>query len=115
MAPLTKRQTTSKKSERTSGNVQEKIDGLGYQVIEELSIITPLEIHPSKFSEGIERFFYQRKVPSVMDAEFNKKEVKEKADFVLALTSLFKKSLLNLHHKFVIILPTGALIYFFTE
>lgn len=50
-----------------------------------------------------------------MDAEFNKKEVKEKADFVLALTSLFKKSLLNLHHKFVIILPTGALIYYFTE
>lgn len=49
-----------------------------------------------------------------MDAEFNKKEVKEKADFVLALTSLFKKSLLNLHHKFVIVLPTGALIYFFT-
>lgn len=53
MAPLTKRQTTSKKSERVSGNVQEKIDGLGYQVVEELSIITPLEIHPSKFSEGI--------------------------------------------------------------
>ena len=42
MAPLTKRQTTTKKPERTAGNLQEKIDGLGYQVIEELSIITPL-------------------------------------------------------------------------
>lgn len=68
MAPLAKRQTTSKKAERTSGNVQEKVDSLGYQIVEELSIITPLEFHPSKFCEGIERFFYQRKVPSVMDA-----------------------------------------------
>lgn len=72
-------------------------------------------MHPGKFCEGIERYFYQRKVPSVMDAEFNRKEVKEKADFVLALTSLFKKSLLNLHHKFLIVLPSAAVVYFFTE
>ena len=50
-----------------------------------------------------------------MEAEFNKREVKEKADFVLALTSLFKKSLLNLHHKFVMVLPNGSMAYFFTE
>jgi hypothetical protein len=42
MAPLPKRQNTAKKPEKVGSNIQEKIDSLGYQIIEELSIITAL-------------------------------------------------------------------------
>lgn len=34
---------------------------------------------------------------------------------MIALTSLFRKSLTNVHHKFTIQLPSGGIIYYFTE
>lgn len=50
MAPLAKKQNTSKKPERKENCVEEKLKTLGFQVIEEIGVITPLEVHPSKLS-----------------------------------------------------------------
>jgi len=48
-------------------------------------------------------------------AEFSRKESKEKVDFVLALTSLFKKALSKDTHKFTIYLQNGGIVYYFLE
>lgn len=41
--------------------------------------------------------------------------MKEKADFIQAITSLFRKSLANPRNKFTIVLPSGGIVYFFME
>lgn len=50
IAPLAKRQTVSKREDKGENNLGEKIEELGYQVIEELGIITALDVHPNRFS-----------------------------------------------------------------
>jgi hypothetical protein len=41
--------------------------------------------------------------------------MKEKADFIQSITSLFRKSLSNPRNKFTIVLPSGGIVYFFME
>lgn len=112
--PLIKKDTNMK-SQQVLSDTQEKIDSIGYQIVEELTIITPLEVHPNKFCEEVDTFNYQRKLPSVMENELTKRQEREKIDFIMALTSLFKKSFTNIKNKFSILLPNGGLIYFFME
>jgi hypothetical protein len=60
MAPLAKKQTTVKKPERKENCVEEKLKALEFQVVEEVGVITPLEVHPSKLSDCISTYRYQR-------------------------------------------------------
>lgn len=71
--PLAKRQTNTKKLDKGLPNNQDKIDEVAYQIVEEISVITPLEVHPSQLLQDINTFVYQRKLPSVMDNDFSKK------------------------------------------
>jgi hypothetical protein len=112
MAPLPKRQTTSKKSERSGSNVEEKIEGLGYQVVEEVGIVTPLEVHPNRLSECIDTYHYQRRLPALTESDFNRRDTKERADFIIALTSLFRKATTAPLHKFTLLIPNGVIYYF---
>lgn len=72
--PLIKRETNKKSQQQILCNTQEKIDSIGYQVVEELTIVTPLEVHPNKLCEEVETYNYQRKLPSVMDNELRKRQ-----------------------------------------
>ena len=73
IAPLAKRQTTSKIYSKDNFSLQEKIEDIGFQIVDQLSIITPLEVNPKDLCEGISTYKYQRKSPSIMEAEFYKK------------------------------------------
>jgi hypothetical protein len=116
VVPLAKRQTTLKRGGNEAQDAVEKVNSLGYQIVEEVSIITALAVHPNKLAEGTEKYYYQRKLPSLVDnAEFSRREQRETIDFVMALTSLFKKCLTKSSHKFVAYLPNGGVVYFFTE
>lgn len=112
--PLTKRDT-NKKSQQLVCNSLEKIDEVAYQIVEELTIITPLEVHPSRLCEEVETFYYQRKLPSVMEHELRKRQEREKIDFIMALTSLFRKSFGKISNKYTIVLPNGGIVYFLME
>ena len=50
-----------------------------------------------------------------MEQDLKKKQEKEKLDFIMAITSLFKKVFSKALNKFAIILPNGGLVYFFME
>ena len=73
IAPLAKRQTTSKIYSKNNFSLQEKIEDIGFQIVDQLSIITPLEVNPKDLCEGISTYKYQRKSPSIMEADFYKK------------------------------------------
>lgn len=116
VVPLAKRQTALKRSGNEGQDAVEKVNALGYQIVEEVSVITALGVHPSKLAEGTEKYYYQRKLPSLVEsAEFGRREQKETIELVVALTSLFKRALGQNSHKFVAYLPNGGVVYFFTE
>jgi hypothetical protein len=112
MAPLSKKQTTTKKVEK-GDCLEEKIRGLGYQVVEEVGVITPLEIHPGKLSECINAYRYQRHPAVLTEPDFKRKDTKERADFILAITSLFRKATTNQQNKFTLIVPNSIIYLFF--
>lgn len=113
MAPLSKKQTTSKKAERGEG-LEEKIGSLGFQVVEEVGVVTPLEVHPSRLSDCITTYRYQRHPAALSEPDFKRRDTKERADFILAITSLFRKATSAPHNKFTVLVPNG-LIYLFFE
>lgn len=114
MAPLAKRQTVSKREEKSDNNIDQKIDEIGFQIMSEVGIITALEVHPNKLSECITTFHYQRRLPSSTEPDFHRKDTKERADFIIALTSLFRKSTTATTNKFTILLSNG-IVYFFSD
>lgn len=113
MAPLPKKQTTTKKPERKENCVEEKLKTLGFQVIEEIGVITPLEVHPSKLSESIITYRYQRHPVSQTDPHNKSKDTKERADFITAITSLFRKATTDPQNKFTLVVPNGIIYLFF--
>ena len=76
LAPLSKKQTTSKRPEKGEGGLEEKIRALGYQIVEEVGVVTPLDLHPSKLSECISSYRYQRHPTVVAEPDFKRKDTK---------------------------------------
>jgi len=70
-------------------------------------------VPPYKLYEQVKTYYFQRKVPALLETTFGRKDEREKADYIMAMTSLFKKSLIDPMHKFTIILPSGGMVYFF--
>ena len=54
-------------------NHEEKINEIYYQVVEELSIITPLDIHPKKIYEEVDTYYYVGKLTPISEKLENKK------------------------------------------
>ena len=76
LAPLSKKQTTAKRSEKAEGVLEEKMRSLGYQIVEEVGVVTPLDLHPSKLSECISSYRYQRHPAVVAEPDFKRKDTK---------------------------------------
>ena len=76
LAPLSKKQTAVKRAEKGEGVLEEKIRGLGFQIVEEVGVITPLDLHPSKLSECISSYRYQRHPAVVAEPDFKRKDTK---------------------------------------
>ena len=112
-APLPKRQSTAKKPSQSHDIVLEKIDSLGYEIVDEIRIITPLELPTYRLFERVKTYYFQRKVTGLLEPV--RKDEREKADFIMAMTSLFRKSWSDPEHRFTILLPTGGIIYFFVS
>ena len=79
---------------RTDDNL-EKIHALNYSIVEELSLVTPLDLHPKMLFSEVATYYYQRKLTSVMEPEAKKRE-REKMGFIGAFASLFRRSLVKI-------------------
>ena len=78
-------------------------------------MITPLDIATYKLFDQVKTYYFQRKVSNILDSHFIRKDEKEKADYIMAMTSLFKKAHLDKEHRFTILLPMGGIVYYFVS
>ena len=76
LAPLSKKQTAVRRAEKVEGVLEEKIRGLGFQIVEEVGVVTPLDLHPSQLSECISSYRYQRHPAVVAEPDFKRKDTK---------------------------------------